>query len=91
MEGKLAELVSRLKEAAGKNLESVVLYGSAVRGDFHPGSSDLNVMCTLVSMDLAELQLLSPVIQWWTQRNERARAAVFPHRRVAAIHRCLRH
>jgi hypothetical protein len=66
MEGKITELVSRLKEAAGKNLESVVLYGSAVRGDFHPGSSDLNVMCTLVSMELAELQLLAPAVQWWT-------------------------
>ncbi len=65
MDGKLSELVSRLKEAAGKNLESVVLYGSAVRGDFHPGSSDLNVMCTLVSIDFAELQLLAPVVQWW--------------------------
>ncbi|HUL33092.1 MAG TPA: nucleotidyltransferase domain-containing protein [Candidatus Eisenbacteria bacterium] len=66
MEGKLTELVGRLKEAAGKNLESVVLYGSAVRGDFHPGSSDLNVMCTLVSINLSELQLLAPVVQWWT-------------------------
>ena len=66
MEGKLVELVSRLEETAGKNLESVVLYGSAVRGDFHPGSSDLNVMCTLVTIDLAELQLLAPVVHWWT-------------------------
>jgi len=66
MERKLTELVNRLKEAAGKNLESVVLYGSAVRGDFHPGSSDLNLMCTLVTMNLHELQLLTPVIQWWT-------------------------
>ncbi len=66
MEGKLTELVSRLKEAAGKNLEAVILYGSAARGDFHPGTSDLNVMCTLVSMDLAELQLLTPAIHWWT-------------------------
>ena len=66
MEGKLTELVSRLKEAAGKNLESVVLYGSAARSDFHPGISDLNVLCTLVSMDLGELQLLSPVVRWWT-------------------------
>ena len=66
MEGKLTELVSRLKEAAGKNLESVVLYGSAARSDFHPGISDLNVLCTLVSIDLQELQLLSPVVRWWT-------------------------
>jgi len=66
MQTKLTELVSRLKEAAGKNLESVVLFGSAARGDFHPGTSDLNVMCTLVSIDMKELQLLSPVVQWWT-------------------------
>ena len=70
MEGKITELVSRLKEAAGKNLESVVLYGSAVRGDFHPGSSDLNVMCTLVTMDLAELQLLAPVVHWWMHEQK---------------------
>jgi hypothetical protein len=67
METKLTELVSRLKEAAGKNLESVVLYGSAARSDFHPGISDLNVLCTLVSINLQELQLLSPVVRWWTQ------------------------
>ncbi len=66
MDGKLTELVSRLKEAAGKNLESVVLYGSAARGDFHPGASDLNVLCTLVTIELAELQVLAPVVHWWT-------------------------
>ncbi len=67
MDGKLNELVSRLKEAAGKNLESVVLYGSAARGDFHPGTSDLNTLCTLVSIDVNELQRLAPVVSWWTQ------------------------
>lgn len=68
MEGKLSELVSRLKEAAGKNLESVVLYGSAARGTYKPGASDLNVLCTLVTIDVKELQLLSPVVNWWTQQ-----------------------
>ncbi len=38
MDVKLSELVSRLKEAAGQNLESVILYGSAARGDFQPGT-----------------------------------------------------
>ena len=66
MEGKLSELVSRLKEAAGKNLESVILYGSAARGTYKPGASDLNVLCTLVTIDVNELQLLSPVVTWWT-------------------------
>lgn len=67
MEAQLSELVSRLKEAAGKNLESVILYGSAARGDFHPGTSDLNVLCTLVMIDVNELQRLAPVVAWWTQ------------------------
>ncbi len=67
MDVKLNELVSRLKEASGKNLESVILYGSAARGDFHPGTSDLNVLCTLVSIDFNELQRLAPVVTWWTR------------------------
>jgi len=67
MDVKLNELVSRLKEAAGKNLESVILYGSAARGDFKPGTSDLNVLCTLVTMDMHELQRLAPVVHWWTR------------------------
>ena len=67
MEAKLTELVSRLKEAAGKNLESVILYGSAARGDYRPGSSDLNVLCTLVTIDMSELQLIAPVVAWWTR------------------------
>jgi predicted nucleotidyltransferase len=66
MDRKLNELVHRLKEAAGKNLESVVLYGSAATGSYRPGSSDLNVLCTLVIMDVHELQLLAPVVLWWT-------------------------
>ena len=65
METKLTELVGRLKEAAGKNLESVILYGSAARGEFHPGASDLNVLCTLVQIDVNEMQRLAPTVGWW--------------------------
>ena len=67
MEGKLTELVSRLKEASGKNLESVILYGSAARGDFRPGASDLNILCAVTMIDLSELQRLAPVVSWWTR------------------------
>jgi len=70
MEGKLNELVSRLKEAAGKNLESVVLYGSAATGKYRHGASDLNVLCTLVIMNVHELQLLAPVVIWWTHEQK---------------------
>ena len=70
MDAKLTELVSRLKEVAGKNLESVVLYGSAASGAYRPGTSDLNVVCTMVTIDVHELQLLAPVVHWWTHEEK---------------------
>jgi hypothetical protein len=62
----LKNLVERLHEAARDNLESVILYGSAARGDFHEMHSDLNVLCVLRSLRAAELTRLSPVVKWWT-------------------------
>lgn len=66
MDAKLKELVRRLKESAATNLESVMLYGSAARGDFHPQHSDLNVMCVLKSLAVEELSRVAPVVKWWT-------------------------
>lgn len=62
---KLADLVRRLKEFAADNLESVILYGSAARGDFHESHSDLNVACVLRSLSTRELSRVAPAVQWW--------------------------
>jgi hypothetical protein len=62
----LKNLVERLHEAARDNLESVILYGSAARGDFHEVHSDLNVLCLLRSLRAAELTRVAPVVKWWT-------------------------
>jgi hypothetical protein len=64
-EAKLTDLVSRMKEFAGENLESVILYGSAARGDFKEGHSDLNVLCVLRSVAARELTRVAPVVHWW--------------------------
>ncbi|MGH9742972.1 MAG: nucleotidyltransferase domain-containing protein [Candidatus Acidiferrum sp.] len=64
-EAKLTDLVSRMKELAGENLESMILYGSAARGDFKEGHSDLNVLCVLRSLSARELTRVSPVVRWW--------------------------
>lgn len=64
-EAKLTDFVSRMKEFAGGNLESVILYGSAARGDFQEGHSDLNVLCVLRSLATPELARVSPAIHWW--------------------------
>jgi len=62
----LKNLVERLHEAAKDNLESVILYGSAARGDFHEAHSDLNVLCVLRSLRATDLARVSPVVKWWT-------------------------
>ena len=69
-DAKLTELVNRLKEFAATNLECVILFGSAARGDFRPGHSDLNVACILRSLTVEELGRLAGVVQWWCMEQE---------------------
>jgi hypothetical protein len=65
MESKLAEFVSRLQTAAGENLQSVVLFGSAVAGEFSAEHSNLNVLCLLHGTGAADLSQLRPAVAWW--------------------------
>jgi hypothetical protein len=72
-EAKLTDLVSRMKEYAADNLESLILYGSAARGDYKEGHSDLNVLCVLRSIAARELTRVTPVVHWWCKdQNEPA-------------------
>ena len=66
-EAKLTDFVSRMKEFAGDNLECIVLYGSAARGDYKEGHSDLNLLCVLRSLALRELSRVAPAVHWWTK------------------------
>jgi len=65
-EEKLAEFTRRLHDAAGDNLHSIVLYGSAARGEYHEQKSDLNVLCVLNSAKANDLARLARVIHWWS-------------------------
>ncbi|HTV57517.1 MAG TPA: nucleotidyltransferase domain-containing protein [Verrucomicrobiae bacterium] len=65
METKLTELVTRLKDAASDNLKSVVLYGSAVTGEYTSGHSDLNILCLVQQADSGALEELHPAADWW--------------------------
>jgi hypothetical protein len=72
-EAKLTDLVSRMKEYAADNLESLILYGSAARGDYKEGHSDLNVLCVLRSIAARELTRVTSVVHWWCKdQNEPA-------------------
>lgn len=65
------ELVRRLTTAAGNNLQSVILYGSAASGEFRTGTSDINLLCILQDSSFGALCLLMPGIKWWTDRRQR--------------------
>ena len=64
------EFVSRLRAAAGANLESVILFGSAVDGDFHPEFSNVNLFCVIRDSSFAALQALAPAVKWWNGQKQ---------------------
>lgn len=66
----LKNLVERLHEAAGRNLESVILYGSAAGGHLTEVHADLNVLCTLRSVEVSDLGSVASVVKWWTQTEK---------------------
>jgi predicted nucleotidyltransferase len=65
------EFVERLRTAAGPNLLSVLLYGSAAAGDFVPEYSDVNLLCVLRETSFAAIEALAPAIEWWGKKNHR--------------------
>jgi predicted nucleotidyltransferase len=72
MEKDLHQLVEKLKAAAGANLKSIVLYGSAARGEFQAQHSDLNILCVLDKIDAPELAKLRDPAAWWEQKGHPA-------------------
>ncbi len=72
METKLEELVRQMEGAAGDRLKSVVLYGSAVAGDYHPKHSDINLVCVFDALPPEVLDRLRTVVAWWERRGHRA-------------------
>ena len=61
----LRALLDGLQQALEARLEAVVLYGSAARGDYREGTSDLNVAVVAAALDPATLQALTkPVLEW---------------------------
>ncbi|MCS7042170.1 MAG: nucleotidyltransferase domain-containing protein [Bryobacteraceae bacterium] len=61
----LNELVAKLERAYGPALQSVILYGSAATGEWHPGYSDLNVMAVLDRVGADELDRAEKIFHWW--------------------------
>lgn len=65
MDKVLQQLVERMTKVFGDRLVSIVLYGSAAGGEHDGNFSDLNVMCVLKQITIAELRDSEPVFHWW--------------------------
>ncbi len=59
------QFVERMRAATDTNLVSVILYGSAAEGEFHPEYSDLNLLCVLRDASFASLAKIADVVEWW--------------------------
>ena len=69
-EDKIQEFVRRAREAAGANIESIILFGSVATGDFHTGLSDVNLFCVLRDTSFAALQALGSAVKWWEGQRQ---------------------
>ncbi|MGA2695136.1 MAG: hypothetical protein ABSE92_03700 [Terriglobales bacterium] len=68
----LDEFVVRLSHAAGNNLQSVILYGSAADGEFHREFSNVNLLCVLRDASLPQLVGLADAADSWTRLHHPA-------------------
>src|SRR5215470_16264481 len=65
----LSEFVEKMRTAAGGNLTSVILYGSAAEGEFHPEYSDLNLLCVVRDTSFASLSRAADAVEWWRKKK----------------------
>ncbi len=72
MEKALNQLLEKLRGAYGKNLKSVILYGSGATGETHGSFSDLNVLTVLERLGVKELEASEAVFQWWREKGNPA-------------------
>jgi predicted nucleotidyltransferase len=69
MEKELADFVQKLRDAAGENLKSVILFGSSVTGEFQAKHSHLDILCVIERADVPQIEALHPAIEWWLEKG----------------------
>jgi predicted nucleotidyltransferase len=98
----IVEWAKELKQVLGTNLASVILYGSAVRGEYVRARSDLNLMLVFKRLDLEHITKVGklmrrkvrktlPQLVFWTEKELANAWDVFPleFEDIMENHRCL--
>ncbi|MEQ1680063.1 MAG: hypothetical protein ABL950_05620 [Nitrospira sp.] len=65
----LKSYVKDVTRVYGSELEGILLYGSAVRGEFLPGSSNLNMLLVMSSYDLSVLKRYDSINKRWSKEH----------------------
>ncbi|MGQ0694276.1 MAG: hypothetical protein ACT4OL_01715, partial [Nitrospiraceae bacterium] len=65
----LRSYVKDVAQVFGNQVESVLLYGSAVRGEFLPGRSNLNLLLFVSSCDVAVLKKYYSLHKRWSKEQ----------------------
>jgi predicted nucleotidyltransferase len=63
------KFADQMQAAFGPQLESLLLVGSAARGDFQPGKSDVNTLVVLSTAGMEQLEKAYPLLQSWKNRG----------------------
>jgi hypothetical protein len=58
-----------VKAAFGDRLEGLLIYGSAVRGEYLPGRSNLNLLLVVSNYDATTLKLYAPIHKRWNKEQ----------------------
>jgi predicted nucleotidyltransferase len=67
MRNQFEAFIDDLRSAHGKNLASVILYGSAAAGDFVPHQSNYNILIALHKITPKELRAAQPPMREWNK------------------------
>jgi len=62
-------IINDYRQLFGDDLISIILYGSAARGEYTPGKSDINFMIVLSEHGIESLERTFKVIARWKKRN----------------------
>ena len=63
------EIISDYGEVFGDGLKSIILFGSAARGTYRPGKSDINFMIVLSDEEIENLDRAFSVVTKWRKKN----------------------
>ncbi len=83
-ESVIAEFVEKIRAAAGPNLVSAILYGSAAQGDFHADYSDVNLLCLLRDVSLPALNQIAGAVAWWRGKRHHPPLVMTPQELISS-------